>query len=143
MKNKALLQAAWDYIKTNPEDYDQANWIKINCGTTGCIAYHVARLAGAELRPLTTLQELEKSRYQYIYVSIMKLPTGNEVFVYDFAANELGLTRLQEDVLFFAWNTLDDMELIVTALLNDTEIPYDDLSHDEFSQAKRNRYASL
>ena len=49
--NIELLDAALAYIDEHPEEWDQSTW---DCGTTACIAGHMARLSGEYLPVVVT-----------------------------------------------------------------------------------------
>lgn len=122
MVNKAKLKETWNYIKNNPEDYAQHHWLRVNCGTKGCFAFHRARQSGAKVLPLTEDEKEELQRNGEIFVAHMAVD-GHKVSISEFATAELDLTADQAYSLFYYRNTLDDMRIIVSCLLDDRPIP--------------------
>lgn len=45
-----LLDQAVAYVEAHPEEYNQGSWGRRTlCGTVGCLAWHVVRVAGADV----------------------------------------------------------------------------------------------
>lgn len=106
MANIELLQQTMQYIRDNPEEWDQSYW---GCGTTACFAGHAVRLTGAKL-----LHYGDSLFADYC----LPLEAGNPVDIAEHARRVLELGNEVSQVLFNANNTLEDLEAIVDALIN-------------------------
>ncbi|WP_049577376.1 hypothetical protein [Streptomyces sp. SBT349] len=80
MANADLLRRTLAHIKAHPEQWDQTAF---RCGSTGCFAFHAARLAGAEL----TAPEPDIVRCG------STIPNSNSRVVFNDAARSLGFTE--------------------------------------------------
>ncbi len=106
-----------------PSEWDQGHWaiqrpdgtpIAASCATACCIAGKtVAALGGRFL--------LEETGGSYLIATDAELPTGKRVNVKDYAAERLGLPRVQAERLFDADNTIHDVRRIIGALLDDPD----------------------
>ena len=97
MINKELLQLTLQKIKDNPQHWNQGHW---HCGTTHCFAGFVeCLLLGI---PFDEEQEEESG-----LDSELTEPR---------AIRALGISYLDADVLFYANNTLEDLEEMVQLL---------------------------
>jgi hypothetical protein len=133
MVNVELLTETLDHIKNNPQQWRQDFWFinfdphgneihekitldveEINsCGTAFCFAGHAALKAGAEAPP--------KDRP---WCEGWKVE-GSPVEVW--SAARLGISNEQADILFDSSNTLNDLEVLVQALIDNPEATQDEL----------------
>lgn len=92
----AQLRTALEYIKAHPDEWDQSTWF---CGTTACLAGHIALLDGWE--PTDDYQP--GLGYHVI--------NGDTVDAVDaVAADILGISRIEGGVLWDSRNTLAQLE---------------------------------
>jgi hypothetical protein len=122
-------------------EWDQGNWItlpasfngllddhpgvplvSLPCGTACCIAGKVALDAGG----LPALVGAGTSAPHYAG-SIVDMPDGTKVGVDTFAAERLGITVDQAEVLFSGSNDIEDLRLIIGAIIADSHIGYQQL----------------
>lgn len=87
-----LLENGLRFVTDNPEEHDQAVYgVHVSCGTKGCIAYHLAILAGHTI-------DMGDPSYT---------TTGEHVA--DVAERETGLSEDQAVQLFAGRNTIDEL----------------------------------
>jgi hypothetical protein len=102
MANTKLLHRTLEYIKANPESWDQCRW-------TMCFAGITLRLAG----------EAELSTDECSCCGDLLTPDGVVLgpdVIEASAQRLLGLGTVPTVALFQSWNTLDDLERIVREL---------------------------
>lgn len=133
MANEKLLLETLEYIKTHPQQWDQSVWgiwtdevtghpeviesivsvEEINsCGSAFCFAGHAALRTGFPPPPK---------------VNNAMWTDSNGRFVDDHARTVLGLTWGQADVLFSPENSMDNLETLVTAIIENPEIDQEEL----------------
>lgn len=134
MANEALLLETLEYIKNNPQKWNQGYWFvnfthagklvsayeqveveEVNsCGSAFCFAGHAA---------------LKTKNFPAPPKGGWDLPWVNDdgVRVEEFARKALDLTYEQSEVLFFAENSLDDLETLVREIIEDPAITAHDL----------------
>lgn len=100
-KNFGLMRAVLDKIETVGDDYDQTKW---RCGTSRCFAGWAAELAGIAWKQPDFNEDGEPE-----YRGIVVLEDGTEMHVADWAANELGITGEEEQFIFAASLTVDQI----------------------------------
>lgn len=83
--NLDKLDAAIAYIEAHPGEHDQMTWLEARCGTTACLAGHVALLNGGVPAE-----------------SGLVLVNGRRVHVSDYANEVLDLSHDQHERLFYA-----------------------------------------
>lgn len=131
MVNVELLMETLEYIKDNPQKWLQEAWFALidpktgnrvwdielfdveeinSCGSAFCFAGHAALKSGFCAPP--------KSPNSAWRMDI----NGRDVWVEDYAREQLGLTHEQAGVLFAADNSLEDLETIVKAIIDNPEI---------------------
>lgn len=110
MINKELLLETLQYIEEHPEKWNQKHWVP-ECGTACCFAGRAALLAGATY-PLW-MRNAGRT-------ATMVLPYGAIVSVSDYAAGKLGIDSKDADKLFDAKNTLEDLNLVVKQLIEES-----------------------
>ena len=104
--NKEALRATLEAVKANPDHWDQTVWVrKTACGTAYCFAGWTCVLDGFT-EPVDRTTWLVRS-------------DGLSVDVQIYAKRRLGLTWQQADGLFDQFNTLADLERIVSELCED------------------------
>lgn len=98
--NLELLNKTMEFIKANPEQHDQGNWISHEgtCGTTMCFAGHAAALSGAQVP-----EEYEPWR---INPETGQLDLYGE-FVSDYAAKVLDVSADEESFIFMCMDEGD------------------------------------
>jgi hypothetical protein len=125
--NVALLQQTLNYIKDNPETWEQANW----CGTSQCFAGWAVTLAGMrvnDLRETVAVADMPSELAAEVD------PDDEEITVREAAVIALGIADLElpdiddeypdiepelisaASVLFYSGNTLEDLEHWVAEL---------------------------
>lgn len=129
--NEALLRETLQYIKEHPQQWNQEVWFtwkdangnrlfdaievefeEVNsCNSAFCFAGHAALKSGFGKPPKDSNRVWE---YDGVEVS-------------EWATDKLGLTWDQADVLFSSSNTMEDLELIVNAILENPNIGGDEL----------------
>lgn len=139
MANVELLRETMDYIKNNPQKWRQDSWYawvneagqieygvisldmeEVNsCGSAFCFAGHAALKSGFPAPPRENHRQWTKAEEVDGYTQ--------NVHVDEFAREKLGLTWEQAEVLFSGDNTLEDLEKIVDAIIDDPEIGEIDL----------------
>lgn len=103
MINAELLTTISELIDATPEKLDQTSW---RCGTTRCVAGWVVELTAAWVS-----DNMFNPGYQVV-------ATPNRFYeVDDYAQAELGLSDSQAERLFFATNTIEDVQLAIKELL--------------------------
>lgn len=145
MLNVKLLREVLDYIKANPQKWNQDAWFKVSvdkqgepifnkvtlqfeevnsCNTALCFAGHAALMSGFDAPP----------RYDY---EVWRgwgpgLPKGERMDVDQYATEVLGLSTNQADVLFNGDNSLEDLERIVGKLIENPKawLNWDDSEDD-------------
>lgn len=136
MANVELLRETLQYIKNNPQSWRQDVWFthidpetgrrvesvieveveEVNsCNTAFCFAGHAALKSGFPAPP--------KESYSQWTAEI----DGKTVHVDTYAASKLGITYDQADVLFSGENSLEDIETIVEAIIENPDISDGDL----------------
>jgi hypothetical protein len=113
----AKLDAVLKYIEEHPKEWDQTTYGQKlpECGTAGCVAFHVGRLDGAEITWGARWND-----YQPID-RIGGMPPA------EYAQRALGLDYDQSESLFWEWNTLADLKAMRDALAADPDISGEDL----------------
>lgn len=110
--NVPLLRKSLEYLTEHPEEHDQEAWAfrAPSCGTTYCLAGHVVRLAGHQIkwqRPDEMTVEHEEVASQ---VREPVLIDGtSETRISAVAAHELGLTAHQADQLFLSCDSVTEL----------------------------------
>lgn len=110
--NVDLLKRTLAYIEANERAWDQTVWRRKDpvCGTAMCFAGWAVTLAGdqwaSEAVEATEIRGDDDS-------FLVKIGDDRVQEVDDRAAELLGLTYEQVDLLFFSLNDLDDIRLIV------------------------------
>lgn len=122
-------------------EWDQGNWItlpfeyslldgrsedllaSVPCGTACCIAGKVALEAGG--RPAVVGIGTDFPHYAG---SLVNMPDGTKVGVDEFAARRLGITGDQAEVLFSGSNDIEDLRLIIGALIANPRINFQQLA---------------
>ncbi len=112
--NKFLLKATMEQIEQHPELWDQDVWLT-DCGTKACFAGWASKLSG--FKPVVI--PASETPLGEIYVSAVN---EDDVHVSDWAAEKLGLTSNEVDVLFDGSNSMGDLRRYVSALLDDKSI---------------------
>lgn len=117
-KNVKLLQDTLDFIKTNPKNYNQGDWVEAGesadevCETTMCFAGHAALLAGATFDKDIWFDEFEWQ---------VDFETGKHGNYYDddlvhvstYAASKLGLNANEHSYLFSSERSIQEIEQAV------------------------------
>lgn len=103
--NEDLVRKTWDYIKLNPDKWDQDTWVAgedgKGCGTTGCFAGTALMLEG--YRPIKVSRREPFDRKVRDYWDMVS-PTGEHIEndeIGDVARDELGLSWDQADRIFY------------------------------------------
>lgn len=119
-RNVTLLQNTMKFIEEHPEQHNQAHWVTA-CGTAFCYAGHAAILSGASL-PQGDVMDLG----QYWIIDLVSLQSrgGNAYDIRDgvalpvdvFAAERLGITDDEAEVLFEGDRTITGLRALVDAL---------------------------
>lgn len=105
--NVELLASTLAWAKTHPEEHDQQNWAaKKSCGTSYCIAGHIAVMLGHEL---VWQQEDDFGNSFAAYVKGGKL-------ISNVAREGLGISCPHSEWLFDSGNTLEDLYDIASQL---------------------------
>ena len=136
MANVELLRETMQYIKNNPQSWRQDVWFthldpetgrrthelveveveEVNsCKTAFCFAGHAALKSGFPSPP--------KDSYTNWIAEI----NGENVWVDAYAARQLGITYDQAEVLFAGENSMEELEVLVEAIINKPDITSDDL----------------
>jgi len=106
-----LLQKVLDHVTAHPEEHDQSVWARQTpCGTSMCVAGHTAAMCG---------WDLDRSVWSPMTGFSRVLRDNVPRHVSDVAAEELGLTTHEADVLFDGWNTLADLWWVARKLGGD------------------------
>lgn len=93
------------------------------CGTSFCFAGWTAKLDGCDM------QWLDRDVRGVASLENVRAPGTQEwQAVWRYARDALGLTERQSDVLFDATNSLDDLRLLVNALIERPDITQDELN---------------
>jgi len=115
MANLAFLHQTLEYIKTHPNQWNQATW---RCGTGMCFAGWACTLAGGhwydidgDIAYLDIEPEDDHSRYEQF--TDLSFPL---IHVQDRAQRLLDLDDDICDALFIGSNTLEDLERIVAEI---------------------------
>jgi hypothetical protein len=137
MANVELLRETLDHIKNNPQTWKQDVWFthldpethrrvaslieveveEVNsCKTAFCFAGHAALKSGFPSPP--------KNSFEVWTAEI----DGKTWWVDSYAADKLGITYDQADVLFAGENSLKEIEDIVNAIIENPEISEYDLN---------------
>ena len=101
--NVELLQKTLDTIKANPRHWDQSYW---HCGSSHCFA-GFAELIANDIPIETHEEDLLNMRYN------KKLGVSTPIE----AERLLGISDEDGDVLFFGYNTLEQLERMVAHLI--------------------------
>lgn len=113
MADIAKLDAVLDYIEKHPEEWYQGSWgHRTACGTAGCIAYHVGRHDGAEIK----WQDFSDALGPYFAIGRIG---GEGASTY--AQRSLGLSDEQAEELFGGANTMQDLRDMRDALAADPD----------------------
>lgn len=129
-----LLEGALIHIKEHPEEWNQGYWGRTTaCGTTFCLAGHVAILAGAEAPKNISTLDFWRVRPDGSFYSCCPESGSslNTLHVSDYATQALGLTKGQTTALFNHTRTLEQLDILVARLKAD---PEDNLSAYAFEQ---------
>lgn len=139
MANNELLLETLNYIKENPQKWMQDVWFgfydadgnrilepveleEVNsCNTAFCFAGHAALKTGFPAPPVNGYEPWVKSEYDPVAARPVR------TFVDEYAQKQLGLTWDQADVLFSGDNSLEDLETLVNAIIENPDIDQDDL----------------
>lgn len=98
-----LLVKVLEHVTAHPEEHDQSVWAQQTpCGTAMCVAGHTATMCGWDIdrsfwSPMTGFSQVRRAG------------CAERRHVSDVAAEALGLTADEADVLFDGWNTLADL----------------------------------
>lgn len=114
--NVELAENILEYIEAHPDEWDQRTW---HCGTTYCFAGLIVRGDDNIIEPnsVGSFDVIDRS-------------TGGKLGVIQkYAADRLGLTIWQADVLFNEYNSLDDLKRIVDVLSDNPDISEDNLEY--------------
>ena len=143
MVNVDLLRETLDHIKNNPQTWRQDVWFthvdpetgfrtdelisfdveEVNsCGTAFCFAGHAALKSGFVAPPKNSYSHWCKEEYDEAS------GRTRTIFVDDHAAKALGITWDQADVLFSGENSMEDLETIVNAIIEDPDISGSELN---------------
>lgn len=140
-KNPELLRKAMANILKNPKLHDQSAWIQRNydedggmCGTTMCLAGHVAAVGGGELPPVLSADwdgEWHIDRYNKFRTSDEYAEAswysedGNEDEireVWAWSSEKLGLNYIEREYLFYFFGNAEELaervEKVATAWEN-------------------------
>jgi hypothetical protein len=110
--NAPLMLKTLDHIHEHPEEYDQGEWAaRTACGTTACFAGTAVMIAG---------YDFDFRVYEDVNATD-KLTNGQ--FIREVARQELGLTMMQADALFYGGNTLKEVENLVSLIIDGVEVP--------------------
>lgn len=125
MRDIALLDQIIAHIEAHPEDWLQDDWAQRSpCGTTFCIAGHVARIRMPEGWSFK-FKELYDENYDAAYTIGDHEATET---ISSFAADQLAISYTERDILFDGSNTLPEIKAIRDGLANgnlfDVEILY-------------------
>lgn len=136
--NVELLQKTLQFIKENPRTWVQTDWFLIldsdtkelvphlvdieveeinSCGTAFCFAGHAALMEGFPAPPKSNFSEWRR------------LPEGADYpeTASDFARKRLGLDWNQADILFHPGNSMEDLQILVDALIENPDISAEDM----------------
>lgn len=124
-KNPDLLRAGMVNILTNTSNHDQSAWIAKKydeaggmCGTTMCLAGHVAVVAGAEFPPVMSkdwdgewhVNDEGKYRTQEEYAEYSWNGGDERVReLYMWASEKLGLSYDEREYLFYFYGDAEDL----------------------------------
>ena len=124
--NLELLDLALNYIDEHPEEWDQSTW---DCGTTACIAGHMARIAGS---PISDKFLATSAGYlSNIIEKVTGLPDSHGLFTESNNRNVLGVWR---DIL--AGERVNAMGLdLQLADFSGADLSYADLRGADLSDA--------
>lgn len=100
-RNVELLEKTMQHIKDHPEMHDQSLWVN-SCGTTACFAGWALMFNGLTAKEVSAREAADS--------------------VQGDAADALGLTTQESDVLFHSLNTRENLERMVKALVNGEDI---------------------
>lgn len=134
MLNVELLQDTMKHIKENPQTWNQNVWFvhldenghraelavtvemtEVNsCNTAFCFAGHAALKSGFPAPPQNGL-----SWYGAV--------DGEHYEASDYARQKLGISWTQADILFNGQNTMEDLEVLVDALIENPNIDRDEM----------------
>jgi hypothetical protein len=118
--NMELAKATLEYIEAHPEEHKQEHWCEVlDCGTAGCFAYHVCRIAGFKVDMDTAWRGLNGT------IIVDRLTTG--VSIDEKAAELLNLNPWQAGDLFSTNNTVDTIK----QLINDPEFANSSDGYDD------------
>lgn len=128
-----LLEGALIHIKEHPEEWNQGYWgLTTMCGTTFCLAGHVAILAGAEApKNISTLDFWKVNPDGSLYLCGPDDWSSEAMHVSLYAREALGLTQEQAEALFNHSRTLEQLDILVARLKAD---PADNLLAYAFAQ---------
>lgn len=106
--NKELLQKTLDTIKANPQHWKQDTW---HCGTSHCFA-GFAELIGNNIPISISDKELRD----------IKLHTNLRWSTCLNAEELLGITDADSDILFYGYNTLEQLERMIAHLIEHSSL---------------------
>lgn len=101
--NVELLQKTLDTIKANPQHWSQGTW---HCGTSHCFA-GFAELIANDISIETSADKLQDIK------SARLLPYSTGAY----AESLLGISDDDGDILFYGYNTLEQLERMVAHLI--------------------------
>ena len=112
-KNIALMRQTLAAVEAHPEEWKQEHW---RCKTGMCFAGWAAHLAGAQWetdeQPAYYANSLSPYRRKLMPAQVIT-PAGRRAFVGEYAAEVLGLDDDDDELLFNADNTLDDLRRLI------------------------------
>jgi hypothetical protein len=116
MADVAKLEAVLDYIRMHPEEHDQGDWARrTDCGTTLCFAGTAVVLAGYQLDWTNHSDRTGRC----VTSAGDPLSLAGTASISAVAARELCLAPEQVEALFWAADSLDDLERIVKDIANE------------------------
>ena len=137
--NLAILDKALAYIEEHPEQHEQAVWAeKVSlpderieefeartCGSSMCLAGHIAVLAGGQIDwpkaewtvDSDGLEGRLESYGEYVFT-----PSGERMAIWTFAQQVLGIGLVTANALFSATNKLADLQAMRDALAADENL---------------------
>lgn len=119
--NTPLLLKALEHVTDHPEEHDQDGWAMRSpfCGTTYCLAGHVVRMTGHDIKWQTPSEEGVPGEEVASQVAEPVLIDGTtETRISVVAAHELGLDEAQADQLFLGCATVAELWALAYAYSN-------------------------
>jgi hypothetical protein len=130
MVNAALLHATVRHIRAHPDTWFQMDYRR---GHAGCVAYHAAILAGAQLAHVAPSIEQPSggrpwpNHDPYLVCNRaardLDFTRNDEIHLAEFARRALGLNAQSARALFDATNTLADLERLVESYTAPSNAP--------------------